>query len=123
MLIPAPARILLARDPIDGRKAIDGLAALCELHLGEQPLDGTLYVFVTRRKNAIKALLWTHGGFLLLHKRLERGRFAWPLSDADRTTVSLAEWAGLLEGFDLSSARRLPRWNPDLRRAAAAGAG
>ncbi len=116
MLIPAPRRILLARDPVDGRKAIDGLAAVCELHLREQPLDGTLYVFVNRRKNAIKALLWTHGGFMLVHKRLERGRFAWPTADADRTTVSHAELVGLLEGLDLASARRLPRWNPDLQR-------
>lgn len=109
MLISLPTRILVARDPVDGRKSIDGLAAVCELHLREQPLDGTLYVFVNRRRNALKALLWTHGGFLLLHKRLERGRFAWPSGDTDRTTISPTEMAGLLEGFDMASIRRLPR--------------
>ena len=43
-MIPVPRRILVARDPVDFRKGIAGLAAVCELHLGEQPLDGTLFV-------------------------------------------------------------------------------
>lgn len=115
-MIPTPSRILVARDPVDGRKAIDGLAAVAELHLREQPLDGTCFVFVNRRRNALKALLWTHGGFVLVHKRLERGRFAWPTSEADRTTITATELLALLDGLDLSSARKLPRWNPDLRR-------
>lgn len=113
MLIPTPPRILLARDPVDFRKSINGLAAVCELRLGEQPLDGTLFLFVNRRRNGVKALVWTHGGFLMLYKRLERGRFRWPVAQADRATVSPAELAALMEGIDLSRARRLRRWNPD----------
>lgn len=112
MLITAPTRILLAREPVDFRKSIDGLAAICECHLHEQPLDGSLYVFTNRRKSAVKMLIWSNGGFLLLYKRLERGRFRWPEPDADRHTLTPAELAALLEGIDLSRARRLPRWNP-----------
>ena len=52
MLIPTPSRILIARDAIDFRKSIDGLAAVCEVHLGELPLDGTLFVFRNARANA-----------------------------------------------------------------------
>ena len=74
-MIPTPPRILVARDPIDFRKGIAGLAAVCEVQLGEEPLDGTLFVFVDRRRRGMKMLVWTHGGFLMLYKRLEKGRF------------------------------------------------
>lgn len=97
---------------MDFRKSIDGLAAVCETHLREHPLDGTLYVFTNRRRNAMKMLVWTHGGFLLLYKRLEKGRFRWPTMHADRDTISAAELAALMEGIDLSKAPRLRRWNP-----------
>lgn len=123
MLIPTPPRILVARDPVDFRKSIDGLAAVCEVNLAEQPLDGTLYVFVNRRRNGLKMLVWTHGGFLMLYKKLEKGRFRWPLLEADRGTVTPAELAALMEGIDLSSARRLARWNPPERPVQADRAG
>lgn len=114
-MLGIPPRILLSREPADFRKSIDGLAALCELSLGESPLDGTLYVFVNRRKTALKMLVWTHGGFVMLYKRLERGRFRWPEMQDDRCVFSMAEWSALMEGIDLSRARRLSRWNPDKR--------
>ncbi len=112
MLIPTPSRILVARDAIDFRKSIDGLAAVCEVHLGERPLDGTLFVFRNARANALKMLVWTHGGFLLLYKKLEKGRFLWPSLEEDRGTLTPAELAALLEGLDLSQVRRLHRWKP-----------
>lgn len=112
MLIPTPRRILVGRDPIDFRKGIAGLAAVCELQLGEQPLDGTLFVFSSRDRRGLKMLVWTHGGFLLLYKRLEKGRFRWPLFQADRGTITPAELAALMEGIDLKNAQRLSRWNP-----------
>ena len=113
MLIPTPSRILIAREPVDFRKQIDGLAAVCEVHLGEQPLDGTLFLFRNRRKTALKGLVWTHGGFTLMYKKLERGRLRWPDLDGDRATMTPAELAALLEGIDVSRSRRLSRWNPD----------
>lgn len=112
MIFPTPSRILVARDPIDFRKGIAGLAAVCEVQLQEQPLDGTLFVFSSRDRRGLKMLVWTHGGFLLLYKRLEKGRFRWPPLDADRGTVSPAELAALMEGIDLANAPRLSRWNP-----------
>jgi transposase len=113
VLIPTPSRILVARDPVDFRKQIDGLAAVCEVQLGEAPLDGTLFVFRNRRGNGLKMLVWTFGGFTLLYKKLEKGRFRWPVLDDDRGTVTPAEVAALLEGIDLSKTRRLRRWNPE----------
>ena len=111
-MIPIPPRILLARDPVDFRKGIAGLAAVCEVHLGEEPLDGTLFIFTNRRRNGLKMLVWTDGGFLLLYKRLEKGGFPWPLLQADRGVISQAELAALIEGIDLANAQRLSRWNP-----------
>ena len=112
MMFPTPPRILVARDPVDVRKGIAGLAAICEVHLGEEPLDGTLFVFSNRRRNGLKRLVWTHGGFLMLYKKLETGRFRWPSMEVDRGVISSAELAALLEGIDLTHARRLSRWNP-----------
>ena len=111
-MISTPPRILVAREPVDFRKGIAGLAAVCEVHLGEEPLDGTLFVFSSRNRRGIKMLVWTHGGFLMLYKRLEKGRFRWPVLDSDRGTLSQAEFAALMEGIDLTNARRLRRWNP-----------
>jgi transposase len=111
-VIPVPPRILFAREPVDFRKQIDGLAAVCERQLGEEPLDGTLFLFSNREGNALKGLVWTHGGFTLVYKKLERGRFSWPKGDGDRVRMSPAEFAALLEGIDLREARRLKRWNP-----------
>ena len=112
-MIAVPSRILFARRPVDFRKQIDGLAAVCERELGEAPLDGTLFLFTNRQGNALKALVWTHGGFTLVYKKLERGRFSWPSGDEDRVRMTAGELAALLEGIDLTNARRLKRWNPD----------
>ena len=57
MMFPTPPRILVARDPVDFRKGIAGLAAICEVHLGEEALDGTLFVFANRRRNGLKMLV------------------------------------------------------------------
>lgn len=115
-MIGIPPRILFARRPVDFRKQIDGLAAVCERELGEEPLDGTLFLFTNREGNALKALVWTHGGFTLVYKKLERGRFSWPFGDAERVRMTPAELAALLEGIDLTNARRLSRWNPETSR-------
>ena len=111
-MIPAPTRILLSTSPADFRKSIDGLAALVELHLHEAPLSGTMFVFRNQRGNGLKLRLWSSGGFLLVYKRLDRGRFRVPDGDGDRLTLSPAEIGAILEGIDLTRAKRLSRWNP-----------
>lgn len=111
-MIPTPSRILLSTSPADFRKSIDGLAALVDLHLGETPLSGTMFVFRNHRGNALKLLVWSAGGFVLVYKKLERGRFRVPTSETDRLTLTPAEVVAILEGIDLRQATRLPRWNP-----------
>lgn len=109
MLIPTPRRVFVAREPVDLRRSIDGLAAYVERHLTEPPLSGAMFAFFNRRRDAIKLLVWDHGGFVLVYKRLERGRFRVPEVDV----LTPAELAAILEGIDLSKASRLPRWNPE----------
>lgn len=111
-MIPTPSRILLCTSPADFRKSIDGLAALVELHLREAPLSGTMFVFRNKTGNALKLLVWSAGGFVLVYKKLERGRFRVPTTEADRMALTPAEIGAILEGIDLRRATRLPRWNP-----------
>ena len=111
-MIPTPSRILLATAPVDFRNSIDGLAAFVETRLREPPLSGTMFVFRNRAKNGLKLLYWSHGGFLLIYKKLERGKFQVPTGEADRVTLSQAEIAAILEGIDIRKAHRLKRWNP-----------
>ena len=112
MLIPTPTRILVSTTPVDLRKSIDGLGALVELQLADRPLSGAMFVFVNRRRSGMKLLVWDHGGFVLVYKKLERGRFRLPQVEGDRVTVTPAELAAIFEGIDLARAKRLPRWSP-----------
>lgn len=112
--IPSTVRVFLATNPVDFRNSIDGLAAQVHAHLQRDPLTGHVFVFHNRSRTALKVLYWDHGGFCLVYKRLERGRFRVPNRHTTRreTVLSSAEFTALFEGIDLSKARRLPRWNP-----------
>jgi transposase len=110
--LPPSVRIYLARGATDMRKQIDGLAALVEHVLERDAFSGHLFVFCNRRRNRIKILYWEGSGFWLLHKRLEKGTFAWPAPAADKRAslqMSPAELAALLGGIDVRSAPRR-RW-------------
>ena len=71
------SRIFLAVEPVDFRRGMDGLAALCRQRLAQNPLEGAVYVFRNRRANALKLLLYDGQGFWLCTKRLSQGRFQW----------------------------------------------
>ena len=71
------SRILLATAPVDFRKGIDGLAAVCRQVLREQPLSGAVFVFRNRAATALKLLVYDGQGFWLCTKRLSQGRFHW----------------------------------------------
>ena len=94
-------RILLAVEPVDFRKGIDGLAALCRQALSSDPLGGTLFVFCSRRRHSIKCLMYDGQGFWLCQKRLSQGRFTrWPKADGsgacslDPHQLQLLLWNG-----------------------------
>jgi len=70
-------RILLAVEPVDFRKGIDGLAGGCRQVIERDPFSGQVFVFRNKRQTAIKILLYDGQGFWLCQKRLSRGRFIW----------------------------------------------
>jgi transposase len=79
-------RILLATEPVDFRKGIDGLAAVCRRVLMEHPLGGTVFVFRNRAGTTLKLLCYDGQGFWLCTKRLSQGRFTWWPQGADAST-------------------------------------
>lgn len=110
---PIGLRILLADEPADMRKGPDGLCALVKRQFHESVFSGTLFVFLSVRRDRAKVLWWSQGGFVVLYKRLEQGRFRRPQARADGcVALSAAELQALLEGIDLSRARRARLWEP-----------
>lgn len=77
------SRIFLATEPVDFRKGIDGLAAVCRQTLGDNPLEGAVYVFRNRSATALKLLLYDGQGYWIMMKRLSQGRFTWWPQSAD----------------------------------------
>ena len=92
-------RVFLCVEPVDFRKSIDGLSLLVEQALGLNPFESVLYVFVNKRRDKIKILLWEKNGFVLWYKRLEKERFKWPKGHAGQTlTLNGEELNWLLDG-------------------------
>ena len=100
-------KVYLHRDPVDGRKSINGLALLVEQALGLNPFAPALFVFSNRRRDRIKILLWERTGFWLMIKRLEADRFKWP-KDAEVAVLSVEQLHWLLAGIDLTAMRPHP---------------
>lgn len=105
-------RVLVAVEPADFRKGIDGLARLCRAQLQSDPLSGAAFVFRNRRRTAIKALVYDGQGFWLCHKRLSAGKFRyWPSSaDEPVTELEAHELQVLLRGGDPQSTKAAPVW-------------
>jgi transposase len=103
-------RIFLAADPADMRKGFDGLSQLVRDRIAQDPLSGHLFVFRNKRRDRIKILYWDRDGLALWYKRLEKGTFRFPEAKDGRVEVTPAEIAAILEGIDLTRARRLPRF-------------
>ena len=110
--LTAHMRILVAVEPADFRKGIDGLARLCREHLQHDPFKGTLFVFRNRRATSIKILVYDGQGFWLCQKRLSKGRFArWPVSSTALTkSLEAHQLTVLLSGGDPNTAQGAPSW-------------
>jgi transposase len=113
MLSIAPQmRILVAVEPADFRKGIDGLAGLCRNVLREDPFSGGVFVFRNRRATAIKILVYDGQGFWLCQKRLSKGHFQWwpesaaaAVRELDARDLQLVIWNG-----DPSRGAMKPLW-------------
>lgn len=94
------------------RKSFDGLSGLVRRHLSHPLLSGDVFIFVNRRRDRIKLLMWDQTGFALYYKRLEAGTFELPLTKAEETSLELrwSELVLLLEGIEMSSVKRRKRY-------------
>jgi transposase len=105
------SRIFLALEPIDCRRGIDGLAAVCRQALGENPLGGAVYVFRNRTGTMLKLLAYDGQGFWLCTKRLSQGRFHWwPTAATPSVRLSARELTVLLWNGFPERAQMAPEW-------------
>lgn len=98
-------KIFLAVEAVDMRKGFEGLYGLVRDQLGQDPLSGYLFLFTNRQRTRLKALVWDGSGLWVCAKRLEKGRFYWPIvADARSVTMRAEELAMLVNGLDLKQA-------------------
>ena len=107
-------RLLLAVEPADFRKGIDGLAQVCRQTLEQDPFSGCLFIFRNKKASAIKILMYDGQGFWLCQKRLSKGRFDWwpdngraPLKQLAVHQLQLLIWNGNMQKVKVA-----PSWRP-----------
>ena len=119
LLLPRAVKVYVATAPANLRRSFDGLCNEVRCVLGRDPLSGHVFVFINRRKTQVKLLVWTRGGFTIMHKRLERGRFSFA-KDLGEGVASVAidahELSMLLEGLQAKGTRSAQRWEPPQHR-------
>ena len=117
IFLPRSVKVYVATQPVNLRKSFDGLSNEVREVLQKDPLSGHILVFLNRRRNQVKLLVWTRGGFTIMHKRLERGTFA-SLRDmkpgAPCVEIDVHELSMLLEGITFVRGRTSTRWEPPM---------
>ena len=108
--LPASTRIWLAAGVTDMRRGMDGLAALVQTALAENPFSGHVFIFRGRRGDLVKLPWWSGDGLCLFAKRLEHGHFVWPQATGGAVHLSGAQLSMLLEGIDWRRPERT--WQP-----------
>jgi transposase len=108
--LPLRTQVWLVAGATDMRKGFDGLAALVQTALAEQPFSGHVFVFRGKRGDRIKLLWFSGDGLNLFYKRLERGKFIWPQASTGSVHLTPAQLSMLLEGIDWRAPLRT--WEP-----------
>lgn len=115
ILLPRSVKVFLSTAPANLRRSFEGLSNEVRSVLAADPISGHVFIFLNRRRTQVKLLLWTRGGFTIVHKRLERGRFTFPdcVTGAEaRVEIDAHELAMLLEGLEPARTRAATRWSP-----------
>jgi len=110
--LTAVTRVLVAIEPADFRRGIDGLAKAVRQEFSQDPFSGCVFVFRNRRRTAIKILAYDGQGFWLCQKRLSKGRFRhWPSGESNRMSkLEAHELTVLLRGGDPKVTSAAPVW-------------
>jgi transposase len=113
LTLPSSVRVYMATEPTDMRRSFDRLAATVEGSFGFDVTHGHLFVFINRRGDQAKCLFWDRTGLCILAKRLEVGTFR-RVRDAEsgalHVEIDAAELSLMLEGIDLTDAKRRKRF-------------
>ena len=114
-------RVYLAAGATDMRKGFDGLFGIARDRLGMDPLSGHLFVFCNGRRNRLKVLYWDGSGLWICSKRLEKGRFSWPVQgdEQGRVRLSSEELTLLVSGIELSRSGRKDWYRKEIVEAGA----
>lgn len=104
------ATVWLYRRPCDMRKSYDGLSGLARTRLGQNPVDGSVYCFVNRRRTQMKCLYFEDGGYCVWSKRLEQGSFQVRFEGDERARIDSSTLKLIVDGIDLQSVRRNKRY-------------
>ena len=108
--VPAQTKIWLAAGVTDMRKQFNGLSALAEAVLKQDPYSGHLFVFRGRWGDLIKIVWWDGQGACMFSKRLEKGKFVWSSAKDGKISATPAQLSMLLEGIDWRMPKRT--WQP-----------
>jgi transposase len=101
-------KVYAAIGAVDMRKGFDGLFGLVRDQLGQDPLSGHLFLFSNRTHTRLKALVWDGSGLWVCAKRLEKGRFRWPVANEQQHSVTMRaeELAMLVNGLDMKQTQQ-----------------
>lgn len=103
-------RYYLYDQPTDMRKSFDGLSGIVQSQLQRDPSNGSVYVFINKKRNKIKLLHWESGGFTLYYKRLEKGVFEMPQTRDKSHQLTWSTLMMIVEGISLDYLRRRSRF-------------
>jgi transposase len=110
--LPVGTHVYLACGPTDMRRGFDGLALMVQEALQQDPHSGAVFAFRGKRGDLIKLLWWDTQGLCLFCKRMEKGRFVWPMAATGSVSLTSAQLSMLLEGIDWRAPVR--SWRPSL---------
>jgi transposase len=107
-VIPHGVEIFVGLDPIDLRWSFDRLSGIVTERIGREARCGALFVFFGKRRDAIKVLFSDGTGMCVFYKRLDRGTFRLPMSEAGASSVAIDERAldDLLDGIDVEASKK-----------------
>jgi transposase len=110
LTVPASLTIYLHTRSTDMRKGIEGLSGIVRGEFEDDPLDGSLYLFVNRRGNRLKILHWDGSGFWVYYRVLERGTFEVPRTSEQRVQIDATQLAMILGGVSLVGVKQRKRY-------------
>jgi len=103
-------RYFLYRGVTDMRKGFNGLSGLVREHISHELTSGDVFIFLNKRRDRIKLLVWDRNGFVVWYKVLEQGTFELPAAENATLEMSWTDIQLLLEGIEIKSVRRRKRY-------------